>query len=769
MNLSFVSDSPFQISFSFYPLIDELEIIAGNSDDERSAGAKQLLNDITPYPELRDGITDTDQVLNNQELISRLLANIFPHELTLNEIKAVTIPYFRLILNHTQRFKNILEAAGPDFEFNIRNFEEHQMYIFSCCLILNAFYNTKVDFNKPLFYDIPAANGIMKHYRILYNADFLDIFKTENSLNLTPEDIDLLLNNYDDLELWKQKFPPQSYIVKGFSIMTLVDVTVDNAVSTLKEKLLNPAKVNNLQGDLQEIFRSIFGIADLQIGMISYDKEEKKFSKATFAPNAKTFIFNDGNEIDCNKMLGPDPAKKLVDKEQFFAVSDTKNMLLQKPDSQLLKHFLDQGIHSFILAPVINSGELLGVLEIVSFTSRELNSVNAHKLEVVMPFISDAIARRIGDYQNQIQAVIQNEYTTLHPSVQWKFRDEAKKFIQSRMNSAEYILQEIVFQDVYPLYGQIDIKGSSDARNLSIQKDMYAQLQFIQGILLKLQEKGIELTYQLERTQEYIMSLSNFSVAVKTDIEQYVQHFIDKDLYPVLKQAAYSASDIAAEAETYFKHLDKLTGDFYQYRRMYDTTVSVINQKLSLLLDQRQQDAQQIFPHYYERFKTDGVEHNLYIGPSIAPNREFKTEYYHQLRLWQIQVLCEMEAYHHSFKSKLPYQLEVTTLILAFDTSLSIRFRMDEKHFDVDGTYNARFAMIKKRIDKAHIKDKWERIVEVGKITIVYASKTEEREYLGYIKTLQENNLLDAVIERLDVEELPGVAGLKALRIKILH
>ena len=36
----------------------------------------------------------------------------------------------------------------------------------------------------------------------------------------------------------------------------------------------------------------------------------------------------------------------------------------------------------------------------------------------------------------------------------------------------------------------------------------------------------------------------------------------------------------------------------------------------------KQLDAQQIYPHYYERFKTDGVEHNLYIGASISPTKQ---------------------------------------------------------------------------------------------------------------------------------------------------
>ncbi len=128
-----------------------------------------------------------------------------------------------------------------------------------------------------------------------------------------------------------------------------------------------------------------------------------------------------------------------------------------------------------------------------------------------------------------------------------------------------------------------------------------------------------------------------------------------------------------------------------------------------------------------------------------------------------------METAHHFYKSSLPYPLDVTTLVLVYDTPISVRFRMDEKRFDVDGSYNARFEIVKKRIDKACVLNTDERITQPGKITIVYSNMNEENEYIGYIHLLQEQNILDRYIEKLDVEDLQGVVGLKALRVSIIH
>lgn len=770
MSVQAFKDSPFEIHISFHVLIEHLEKVAREETGYAAERAAALLKEVEPFPELRNGFTEQEQIDNNGEVIRHLLADLFPPALTNNEIKAVTVPFHNFVFNQTLRFKNILDAAGTNFDISIRDFDSHQFYVMSGCLILNEFYNTQLDFAKPMFYDIPTATGIMRHYRILYNADFLEIIPTEKAVKLTPDDITQLINNYDDLELWQRLFPQGSYLLKGFAIVNLFDSTVENAVSSLKGTLLTDLRDTEVEHDFEDIFRSIYKIPDLRIGFTAFEPEENKFSSIAPLRKIRSYMLGDCAEGVCSTdILGPKSYQTLLGKSEYFAISDTRQFFLEHPESELAHQFLGQNIHSFILAPVIKDDVLLGIIELVSSRPTELNSVNAHRLEeVVMPFLVNTIDRQVTYKQNRIQAVIQNEYTTLHPSVQWKFRKEAYKYIERLDNHQEYQLKEIVFDDVFPLYGQIDIKGSSDSRNRSIQKDLNNQLEALIPILLHIQAANEYARLYLPKLQEFKHLTHSASILIRTDTEQRIQQFIDDKIHPLLNAAAKDDKH-AQEIEEYFKQVNKGTGIFYTYRRKYDTTVSTINQKMATLLDEKQAEAQQIFPHYYERFKSDGVEHNLYVGASIAPNRAFLPVHFQNLRLWQLQVLCEMEREHHNFKATLPYCLEVTTLILSYSTTLSIRFRMDEKRFDVDGTYNARFEIVKKRIDKAHIKGTDERITQPGKVVIVFANKNEEKEYRGYIKQLQEKNILDTHIEELEVEELQSISGLKALRVGILH
>jgi hypothetical protein len=320
---------------------------------------------------------------------------------------------------------------------------------------------------------------------------------------------------------------------------------------------------------------------------------------------------------------------------------------------------------------------------------------------------------------------------------------------------------------VYPLYGQIDIKGSSTHRNETVKEDLKNQLNKLLEIFEN-QNSNTNLVL-LEQRKFELQSLSKqLELPLKADTEQQIQLYIENEIHPILKN---TKTDFVGEEleKIYFESLDEKSGLFYQSRKKFDNAMSIINKKLATVLDKKQIEAQKIYPHYYERFKTDGVEHNLYIGASIAPNQDFDNLYLHNLRLWQLQTLCEMELEHHQLKSSLPYELDVTSLILVFSSPISIRFRMDEKRFDVDGTYNARYEVVKKRIDKANIKGTKDRITEKEKITIVYSHNNEEAEYLKYIQFLQFKKVLEPTIEQFEVEDLQGVSGLRAIRVKVVN
>ena len=136
--------------------------------------------------------------------------------------------------------------------------------------------------------------------------------------------------------------------------------------------------------------------------------------------------------------------------------------------------------------------------------------------------------------------------------------------------------------------------------------------------------------------------------------------------------------------------------------------------------------------------------------------------------LWQLIQMCEITRLVKRVSKELPVPLTTAQLIFVFNNQLSIRFHMDEKQFEVDGAYNVRYEILKKRIDKAIIKGSGERLTQSGKVAIVWLNEIDKREYLEYLTHLQNKGFITDEIEELELEKLQGADGLKALRVTVV-
>lgn len=74
---------------------------------------------------------------------------------------------------------------------------------------------------------------------------------------------------------------------------------------------------------------------------------------------------------------------------------------------------------------------------------------------------------------------------------------------------------------------------------------------------------------------------------------------------------------------------------------------------------------------------------------------------------------------------------------------------------------------MKKRIDKARVLGTNERITQPGMIAVIYTQDKEAREYERYFEYLEAKGYILPGIEHFEVEQLQGMLGLKALRVKV--
>ncbi|UMB61015.1 GAF domain-containing protein [Lutibacter sp. A80] len=762
------SELPIKLKVSFVAVFEYLEKLAQDKNSYLQHIAINLLEEFKQFPELRDGFEDLSYLNKYNKEIDKLLSFLFPELLQNNEIKAATIPFEFTTFKLSKRFEQIIEDAGEDFEFKLRNFDELNIYILSCSFILSSYYNVNVDFRRPFFFDIPnIKTGITKHYRTLINGDFFKVEPLASAPIITDEDVKLLLDNFDNIDIWKEKFPPNSYQFTGFGIMNLFDVTQDQSLANLTENLIRNKKDENSFDKIEKSIAKLFGSSDILFGFSTYHFNK---TNTTFKNHKiqKSFLLNEEVDFDFDGYFCENIITTVFKDHELIAISDIEAYAKATHYNGLYKALDKQNIQSIILVPLKLKEDLFGIMEIVSKNKFELNSINAYKLKDVIPVFKIAVKRIMEEIENKLESIIQENYTSLHPTVKWKFYEQAETlfFTENNTEKIPYNLKSIVFENVIPLYGQTDIKGSSIARNYAIQKDLSKQLKLARNIIEKTNSK-----YKLPIYKDLLYRIDTCLKDIKDGLnsgdEVMVTDFLNKDIYPVFNHLKTIDNDLNQDIELYMSHLDDKLQVVYEKRKDYEESVTLLNEELSKYIDLKQVEAQKMFPHYFERYKTDGIDHNMYIGKSLVNDRTYNKLYLYNLRLWQLQMLCESENLANKLKTKLKHPLEVASLILVHSTPLAIRFRMDEKRFDVDGAYNIRYEIIKKRIDKALIKNTNERLTQPGKIAIVYSQNNDAKEYLKYIKYLQDKNYFLNPIEKLDIEDLQGITGLKALRVTI--
>jgi hypothetical protein len=319
---------------------------------------------------------------------------------------------------------------------------------------------------------------------------------------------------------------------------------------------------------------------------------------------------------------------------------------------------------------------------------------------------------------------------------------------------------------VYPLYGLADIRGSSTQRGQAIQADLLTQLSLARAVVQAAREARSlpaldELAYRIDsRAAQIERSLSSSD-------EVGIIAFLQIEVERLLDHLGTFGPGVRERVVAYRSGLDSRLGSVYHRRRLFEESVTRIAESISSYLDLEEQAAQGMFPHYFEKQKTDGVDYQMYVGAALLEDGRVDPLCLKNLRLWQLMVTCRIAVRAHGLRDRLPIPLETTHLVLVQHAPLSIRFRFDEKRFDVDGAYDIRYEIVKKRIDKAVVQGTSERVTQPGKVAIIYNQPAEALEYRAYIDYLQARGYLTGPVESLELGELQGVQGLRALRVQI--
>ncbi len=563
---------------------------------------------------------------------------------------------------------------------------------------------------------------------------------------LLVEDYSARLIDSAQLESWRHRLRLENYQLSGQLLLEGSDVTERETIRHIigllidRDSILRPDKFRRINKHLRSLFRATNSL------ILSVENDQTRLFMSTERKELRSNVYS-------LQSLSGSHFLRAADANQVWNVPDLSLDCQTECERSLFTH----GVRSMLLIPLVvraikagkGARQLAGVVGLMSDRPHNFDGLDCKYAEELMPAFTAALRQ-----------AIQQRFTNIHPSVEWRFLQEAER------RSWGLPSEPIVFANVYPLYGISDIRGSSEERNRAIQADLLEQFQLglhVVEAVCQFQESSLGEQLRLDLL-DYITQLR---ATVTVDAEVTALRILSDRLEVYLDYFTQCGPDAIAAVEAYRNSCNNDHKSVYVARAHYDKTISKINSLLKQTWERWQVRMQQIIPHYCDVEATDGINHMIYAGESI--DSKFSIYHLRSLRYEQLRAVCDCARTAFNFQTLYNTQMEVTHLVLVQDQTVDIiHDENTEKLFEVRGTRDIRYEIVKKRIDKAVDEQARTRITQPGMLTLVYSTEEEWAEYHQYLRYLAREGWIDTEIQSGTVEPLQGITGLRFARVRVL-
>ncbi|MGM9478850.1 GAF domain-containing protein [Pedobacter sp. GSP4] len=727
-----------------------------------------LLQKIEKDDVLLGGISaeDLSKYKDTLELIFTILTPLMDNEDDL--FWALSTPIPDQIFFSTNAFYQFFKDHDPKNKVTKDNepVEKKQLkFIYN--IILARFYNfTSVLKNEIIYAHVNNETKLTQYYNIQTDTKFVEIMHKGDLPELNFEALGKHFQEETELEYLVEHLPLKDFHFEGFSIISITDVTLQHAIDGIRDALVDHNYQTEAYAHVIHALKTLSGNGKIEFGLMPFLTVNNKlvFDNQEFS---QSMLINSAKASNLEEEVFYSLVDKYKENPRAIFVSAINDDQIQKdPFLRVLKA---AGVCSYSVLPIYYNNQLAGILEVYSNDEVKVDDKLLSRLRPAMPLIGQLFQYSIEEFDARMDEILMDKFTALQPSVQWKFNEAVWHFIQQ--NKGYHKLKEIetiTFKHMYPLFGAIDIRNSTIERNKALKDDMTVQLNtLIDTLKLIRKHVSLELIDKLVfNCKDWIKRIGDFA---SSNEENKLNEFLEMEVYPFLSIIKGNYPKTAEFVDRYFEVIVPATGAAFDNRRQLEVSMQLINTEVSQYLEKSQANLQASYPCYFAKFRTDGVEYDIYIGQEIAPDRPFDLLYLKNIRLWQLTSMVDIARLSKGLIAEMPRALETTQLIFIHSNAIDISFRNDERRFDVEGAYNIRYEVVKKRIDKVLIKGTTERLTQPHKISMVYFNPEEAKEYMEYIQYMQVQGYLNDDLEQLELDELQGVSGLKALRVGVKY
>ncbi|MCF0049218.1 GAF domain-containing protein [Dyadobacter sp. LJ53] len=635
-------------------------------------------------------------------------------------------------------------------------------------LIMQRLYDFQVPSKIQQYYTwTNPETGLLRYFEVFVNTDFVEITPkselpvldfSELYARFSEENGHLLLENVLPLSLFK---------FRGFSVLTVSDITSRTAVENIRKIRLNriPGQEAERYHNIIHSLKTLVQNNRIEFDMFPFVRVNKRavYGYETAGTGIMFRVWGQDR-------LTPEAFSKQAESYAAKPISFYSPDIGGAKEMQIafLEPFRKEGVRSLALLPVFFDEILVGVLCMHTWQDEVFDEKILSMLEPAFEPVGQLLQIYIDEFNLELENIIKEKFTSIQPSVQWKFNEAAWHYLHKKKRKLPVETEPITFQKVYPLYGAIDIRNSTLERNAAITKDLNTHLTLLSDTLATLQRWD-----NSSLMQEFSYTCKKWLGALESEGwssagENNLNHFLSLESRDYLSHLADQHPETSPIIAAYLNATQLETGEVFSNRRAFEASMKMINDAVNDYFEIEKDKLQQPFPCYFEKFRTDGVEYDIYIGQSISPEKPFNNFHLKNLRLWQLSSMIAIAKTTKALSADMPKALSTTQLIFIHNHMIDISFRADERKFDVEGAYNIRYQMIKKRIDKVHIRNTNERLTQPDKIALIFFNDRDIEDYLPFIRFLQETNALTSETERLELEDLQGLSGLHALRLGIV-
>ena len=297
------------------------------------------------------------------------------------------------------------------------------------------------------------------------------------------------------------------------------------ALNNIKTYLLQLETFDDVDtfSKLQEEVRKLIGQPGISIGITPFYFINNRFVFSAIHSVNSIFLKNlteEEQKVQASEAL-----------KNYFDDNDSPLVIPEITDEALLsysfiEHLHRQGWKGIVFCPLRNYNKLMGVLEIASDQPGLATEEVVNKIDVALPLFELAVNRTRATLDARIDKVIKEQFTAIQPSVDWRFTEAAYNFLLKSEEDEDVKMEPILFDNVYPLYGAIDIRNSSIERNKAIQLDIIEQLDMASAIIKKAQkETDFPLLGEIKfKIKKFKQSIQNIILSdEETAINQFPQ------------------------------------------------------------------------------------------------------------------------------------------------------------------------------------------------------------------------------------------------------